>query len=52
MFHKIVFFQVKIAPSEFIHLRVYQDLKANIHLHGLQHGKEEEDELEYFEKNI
>lgn len=45
-------FQVKVAEREFIHVRVYQDLKQNIHLHGVEHNKEEDDELKYFDQNV
>ncbi|CDW53641.1 Cystatin domain containing protein [Trichuris trichiura] len=42
------FFKVMVGENDFIHLRVHRTLEQNVQLHGVQHGKKQEDELTYF----
>ncbi|KFD48683.1 hypothetical protein M514_10467, partial [Trichuris suis] len=42
------FFKVMVGDNEFVHLRVHRTLQRDVQLHGVQHGKKQEDELTYF----
>uniref|UniRef100_A0A5S6QZ20 Cystatin domain-containing protein n=1 Tax=Trichuris muris TaxID=70415 RepID=A0A5S6QZ20_TRIMR len=42
------FFKVMVGANEFVHLRVHRTLDNSVQLHGVQHGKKQEDEISYF----
>ncbi|XP_071541644.1 cystatin-A-like [Panulirus ornatus] len=42
------FAKMDIGEEELLHVRVYQNLKQNLSLDGIQHPKGREEEIEYF----
>jgi cystatin-A/B len=40
---------VRVGGDEYIHVRVYQDLKQQLNLTSYQIGKKIDDPIEYFE---
>ncbi|XP_065353817.1 cystatin-A-like [Cloeon dipterum] len=46
------FVKVDTGNGNFLHLRIYKNLKGEVELSGLQEGKTELEEIEYFERHL
>jgi len=42
------FVKIDVGDGEFVHARIYRDLKNNLSVHSVQTGKSAHDEIAYF----